>query len=241
MQRFNDGTEAGLRCIARKCVHRCIHDIHARIDCSKHGRRRNARRIMCVEMDRQIGFLAQRLEQHARGGRLQQARHILDRNNMRASLFHFLRQIDVIIKVVFGAIRVQNIARIADRRFTELVFLQHRIHRHAHVLNPVEAVENAEQVNARARCLAHEIFHHIVRIGFVANPVRTAQKHLQQEVGRAFAHQCQTLPRVFGQEAHGDVESSPAPAFQREQVWQRLRVSIGDPRNIIGAHARGKQ
>ena len=192
-------------------------------------------------MDRQISFLAQRLKQNAGSGRLQKPCHILHRNDMRTSLFNFLGQIDIIFKIIFGAVRVQNIAGVADRRFTKLVFLQHRIHRHAHIFNPVEAVKHAEQINAAARCFAHEILDHIVGIGLVADTIRAAQKHLQQKIRRAFTHQRQTLPRVFGQETHRDIEGRPTPAFQRKQVWQRLRVRLGKAGNVVSAHTGSEQ
>ena len=45
--------------------------------------------VMRVEMQRQIRLLAQGLEQDPRRGRLQQARHILDGDDMRARRFEF--------------------------------------------------------------------------------------------------------------------------------------------------------
>ena len=157
---------------------------------------------------------------------------------MRASFFNFLRQIDVIFEVILGAFRIENITCVTDRCFAELVFLQHRIHRYAHVFDPVQTVENAEQIDAAACCLAHEIFYDIIGIRFVADAVCTAQKHLQKKVRRRFTHQRQTLPRVFGEEAHRNVECRTAPAFQRKQIRQCLRIGIGDAGNVVCAHAR---
>ncbi len=196
---------------------------------------------MGVEVDRQIGFLTQCFKQYARCRRLQQTRHILQRDDMRASFFNLLGQIDIIFKIVFGAIRIENITRIANGRFTKLVLFQHGIHRHAHVLNPVEAVEHAEQVHAAARCFTHEILHQIVRVGLVANAIRATQQHLEQNVRGAFAHHCQTFPWVFRQEAHRYVKGRTAPALKRKQVRQCLRIGIGHARNIIGTHTGCQQ
>ncbi len=152
---------------------------------------------MGVEMDRQIGFFTQRLEKHTCSRRLQQPRHILQRNDMRAGLFNLLGQIDVIFKVVFGAVRIENIACIADGCFAELILFQNSIHRHAHVFNPVEAVEHAEDIHAATCSFTHEVLHHIVRVRLVANAIGAAQQHLQQDIRCTFAHHCQTFPWVF--------------------------------------------
>ena len=91
------------------------------------------------------------------------------------------------------------------------------------------------------RRLADEILDHIVGIVGVADAVGAAQQHLQQDVRRALADQGQPLPRVFGQEPHGDVEGRPAPAFEREQLRQGAGIGAGDPGDVVGAHAGRKQ
>src|SRR3546814_4377288 len=63
--------------------------------------------------------------------------------------------------------------------------------------------------------LADEIFHDIVGIVLVADAVRTAQQHLQQQVRRSFPHQRQPLPRVFGQEARSEEHTSELQSLMR--------------------------
>lgn len=67
---------------------------------------------------------------------------------MGASLFEFACKVGIIFQVILRARRIQDIARVADGCFTQLVFFGYGIHRDAHVLNPVEAVEHTEQVYA---------------------------------------------------------------------------------------------
>ena len=175
-------------------------------------------------MDRQVGRLAQRLEQHACRRRLQQPGHVLDGDDMGAGLLQLLGQRDVVFQVVLGAGGVEDIAGVADRRFAELVLGAHRVHRDPHVVDPVEAVEDAEQVDAAGRRLRDEMADHIVGIVRVADAVGAAQQHLQQKVRRRLADQRQPLPRILRQEAHGHVEGRAAPAFERQQLRQRARV-----------------
>ena len=157
LQRLDERAEAGLRGVAGERVHRRIDRIDAAVDRRQHRRRRQARRVVRVEMDRQVGRLAQRLEQHARRRRLQQPGHVLDGDDMGAGLLQLLGQRDIVFEVVFGARRIEDVAGVADRRFAELVLGAHRVHRDAHVLDPVEAVEHAEQVDAAGRRLRDEM------------------------------------------------------------------------------------
>ena len=117
----------------------------------------------------------------------------------------------------------------------------HRVDRDAHVLDPVEAVEDAEEVHAGLGRAADEIADDIVGIVGVADAVGAAQQHLRQDVGRPLADQRQPLPRVLVEEAHGDVEGRAAPAFERQQLRQAARIGLGDGDDVVGAHARRQQ
>ncbi len=61
----------------------------------------DARGVVGVEVDRQVGRLAQRLEQHAAGRRLQQPGHVLDGDDVGAGRLQLLGQRDVVFQVVF--------------------------------------------------------------------------------------------------------------------------------------------
>ena len=178
-QRLDQRTQAGLRGVAGERVHRRVDRVDAAVDRRQHRRRRQARRVVGVEMDRQVGRLAQRLEQHARRGRLQQPGHVLDGDDMGAGLLELPGQRHVVVEVVFGARRIEDVAGVADRRFAELVLGAHRVHRDAHVVDPVQAVEHPEQVDAAGRRLRDEMADHIVRIVGVADAVGAPEQHLQ--------------------------------------------------------------
>ena len=128
---------------------------------------------------------------------------------------------DIIGERIFGAVRIENVAGVADRALGELACLANGIDRDAHILDPVEAIENTEEIDAVGGP-ADEIFHDIVGIIGVADAIGAAQQHLGQKIWRPLAHEGEALPRILGEKSHRDVESRAAPAFEREQLRQPL-------------------
>ena len=150
-QGLHDRAEAGLRCRARHGIDGRVDGVDPGFGRREHGRRRYPRRVMRVQMQRQAARLPQGLDEHARAGGPQQARHVLDREDMAAGPFQLLGDADIIVERIFGAIGIENVARVADRALGELAGLAHGIDRDTHVLDPVEAIENAEEIDARWR------------------------------------------------------------------------------------------
>ena len=176
-----------------------------------------------------------------RRARLAQAGHVLDAEDVRAGALQLARERDVVLQVVLRLARIGEVAGVADRRLAQLARLAHGVDRDAHVLDPVQRVEDAEQVDAGARRLLDEVAHDVVGIVRVADRVRRAQQHLQQQVRHRRAQLVQPLPRTFLQEAHRHVEGRAAPAFDREQVRHEARVVRRDRREVVRAEARGEQ
>lgn len=73
-----------------------------------------------MEVDRQTGRLTQRLEQNPGGGRFQQARHVLDGDDMSSGLFKLGGKVGIIFEIVFRTSRIQQIAGVADGRLANL-------------------------------------------------------------------------------------------------------------------------
>ena len=97
-QGLDDGAEAGLGGHARHGVHRRIHRIHAGVDGGQHGGGADARGVVGVQVHRHPDLLAQGLHQHAGGGGLEQAGHVLDGEDVAAGLLEFLRHLHVVIQ-----------------------------------------------------------------------------------------------------------------------------------------------
>ena len=123
---------------------------------------------------------------------------------------------DIVFQVILGAVGVKDIAGIANRAFADLAVINHSVHRHAHVFNPVQAVEHAEDIHTFGRGDAHEFLHDVVGVIGIAHAVRPAQQHLGHHVGNCGAQVAQALPRAFLQKPVCHVECRTAPAFHRE-------------------------
>ena len=152
-----------------------------------------------------------------------------------------LAHIDVVLQVVLGPVRVVDVAGIADRTLADLVVLDHRIHRDAHVLHPVEAVEDAEDIDPGGGGHTHEFLHHIVGIIGIADAVRGTQQHLGHQVRHRGAQVAQALPGTFLQEAVGHVEGGTAPAFDGEKLRQVGGIGGRHLDHVDGPHPRGEQ
>ena len=240
-ERGDDRAEAGLRGEPAHRIHRRVDGVDPGLDRGEHAGGGDPAGIVGVEVDRDADLPLQRLDEDAGGRRLAQPRHVLETEDMGARRLQLAGQRDVVVEVVFRAAGIGDVAGVADRRLAEPAGLQHRIHRRAHVLDPVERIEDAEQVDPALRRLAHEIAHHVVGIGGVADAVRGAQQHLGQQVGHRRAQPLQTLPRAFVEKAHRHVEGGAAPALDREELGQHARIGRRDGRQVVAAHPCGQQ
>ena len=217
-QSFDNRTETGLRCAAGEGIHGRIDRIGTCFGRCQNARCRNAAGVMRVEMNGQADFVFQCLHQTARCGRLQQTRHVLETQHMGTGGLQLPCHADIVLEVVLGAVRIEDIAGVADRGLADAVRIQHRVHGDAHVVDPVKAVKYAEHVDAGLRGLCNEGFHHIVRIGRVADAVGAAQQHLQHQVRHGDPQIAQPLPRTLLQETIGNVECCATPALDAEQA-----------------------
>ena len=160
---------------------------------------------------------------------------------MGAGIAQFLPHGDIVFQVVFRAVGVENVTRVADRAFADLVLLLYCVHGDAHVLHPVQAVEHTEYVNAGVRRHAHKFLHHVVRIVGVTHTVGPAQQHLGHHVGQGRAQVAQALPGAFLQEAIGHVKRRAAPAFDGKQLGQGVGIGRGDLDHVDRPHPCGQQ
>ena len=240
-QRLDDRAQVRLRSEPAHRIQRAVDRIHAGIHCHQHAGRGDAAGVVRVEVHRDADLLLQRLDQRPGRARLAQARHVLDAQYVCARLLEFLRQPYVVLDVVLGLARVVQVSGVADRRLAEPVGLEHRVHRNAHVLDPVQRIEHTEQVDTALRRLLDEIAHHVVGVVGVADGIRRAQQHLQQQVRHRLAERREPVPGAFPEEAHGDVEGRAAPALDREEFRRETRVGRRHGRHVTRAEAGGEQ
>ena len=112
-----------------------------------------------------------------------------------AGLLQLLGEADIVVQRVLGAVGIEDVAGVADRALAELAVVAHGVDRDAHVLDPVQAVEDAEQVHAGVGGLLDEVADDVVGVVGVADAVGAAQQHLREEVGHALADLAPGAPR----------------------------------------------
>ena len=215
--------------------------VHAGVGRFENGARVDAAGIVRVEVDRDADLLAQRLHQFLGRIGLAQPGHVLDGEDVRAHPLQLLRHAHVVLQRVLVALGIEDVAGVADGGFADRVRLAHGLHGGLHVGQPVERIEDAEDVDALRGGFIDELRDDVVRVGGVADGVGGAQQHLEADVGHGVAQFAQARARVFVQEAHGDVEGGAAPHFQAEEVVQPVRDEVGDGQHVVGADARGQQ
>ncbi len=201
-----------------------IGDIHIRVASPKNASGIDAAGVVRVEMDRNVHFLPQRLDQGVRRIRPAQTRHVLDRQNVRSHPHQFLGHLHVIFQAVFASVGIENIAGVTDCGFADCVgFFPDGVHRDRHIFGPVQRIENAEDVDAVLGRTNDKLANDVVGIIGVTNGIAGAQKHLKKNVGHFFAQLVEPIPRVFLKKSHGRVEGRPAPHFQAEKLRREVR------------------
>ncbi len=152
---------------------------------------------MRVEVDRDRDLVLQRRDQRLRRRRLDQPAHILDGEDVGARGLEFLGQPHIIAQRIFRPVRVVDVAGITEGRLAETARLEHRIHGDPHVLDPIERIEDAEDIDPGLGGAVDEFLDHVVRIVGIADPVRGPDQHLGQQVRHGAPQVAQPLPGAF--------------------------------------------
>lgn len=193
-------------------------------------------------MDRKVESLAQCRDQLGGGGRTQQTRHVLDRDDVRAGVDDLVREAQVVVEGVEVFRRIQQIAGVAERHFGDGgPRVADRLDRRTHLLHVVERVEDAEDVDATGSGLRDERLGHGRGVRRVADRVATAQQHLDRHVGQRRTEFVEALPGVLAEEAQRDVVGGTAPCLDREQTGSEPRQVRRRGDQVLRAHTRGQE
>ena len=85
------------------------------------------------------------------------------------------------------------------------------------------------------------MLHHVVGIARVADRVRRAHHHLQEQIGYGRAQARQPLPGVLTQKPQHDIERRPAPAFEGKELRRQTGVGRCDGQDVVGPDPRRQQ
>ena len=130
--------------------------------------------------------------------RFQQARHVLNPQYMGTGILNILRQLGVVLEIVFGLGRIQDIACITKRSFRQTLGLgAHVFNTRSNGLHPVQGIKNAEDIQACFPGLSDKLFNQVVRIGLIPHSIGPANQHLGQDVRHGLSKKGQTFPGVL--------------------------------------------
>ena len=174
-QRLGDRAEIGLGGEAGHRIDRAIDRIRACLDGGEHACGADATGVVRVKVQWQADFLFQGPHQDAGRMRLAQPAHVLDAQDMGAHGLELGRKLQVITQVVLGFLRIREVAGIAEGRLAQSSAAPDRLDSDLHVLGPVQAVEDPEDIDTGLSGLLDKVAHDIVRIVGVAHRVGRAE------------------------------------------------------------------
>ena len=164
---------------------------------------------MGVHHDGQVHRVLQGRDQVIGVLRGEDAGHVLDADRADA---HFLQFLDHLHILVQGVHRARGIG---DRAGGHGAAVHGFLNGHLQVVDVVQGVKNADDVDAVADRGAHKATDDVVTVVLVAQDVLAAQQHLQLGVGHLGADLSEPLPGVFIQETQADVKGGAAPHLGR--------------------------
>ena len=197
--------------------------------------------VVRMEVDRQADFILERRDQLLAGIRFQKTGHVLDGDHVSAAFFELFRHIHIVFQSELVVLRVEDVARVADGRLTELALLDDFVHRHFHAGDPVEGVEDTEDVDARFGGLFDELADDVVGVVRVADGIGAAEKHLERDVRDESAQFLEALPRVLIEEAERGIERGAAPHLEGEGVGEDLGCAFRALQHVSRPHAGGEE
>ena len=128
-KRLDDRAQAGLRGQARHRGHGSVGNVEPDLGTLEDAGGLGPADVMGVKVDRHAHFLTQGLDQFLGGERLAQAGHVLDGDQVRASLLQLSGHREIVLEVVLGASGIEDIAGVADGRLAKRAGLAHGLQR----------------------------------------------------------------------------------------------------------------
>jgi hypothetical protein len=125
--------------------------------------------------------------------------------------------------------------------FTNAAGLLHSLDANLQLVDVVQGIEDAEDIDTVLLRLLNEVVNSIVGQRRVGDTVGSTEEHLERDVGNGLAHLPESVPRILVQEAVRYVESGTAPALQTVHVGESMAGLLGDIKEIDCADTRGQK
>ena len=241
LQRVVHGSHGRLAGAAGEGAGSHVQDVYAGFHSLRIGVNAAAAAFVGVQVNRQIYRIFQRGNQSIRSFRFQEAGHIFDSDDVRAGILHLLSQVGVVLERIFLALRIHDVAGVAEASFGELFFFADFVDGDGHMVQLVQAVEDTEYIHAIVSGLVDEVAHHIFRIVGVADGVRATGQHLEEDIRCCFSHLAQSFPWAFVQETIRYVEGRAAPVFEGEELRHVDSGVVDGVHDVVGSHASSQE
>ncbi len=220
---------------------RSVDGVRAGVGRREQGGELTAGGVVGVYLDGQVEVRPQRRHQDARRGRSQEPRHVLDREYVGAGGDESFGQAEIVVEGIDRFCRIRQVTGVTQRALGDRASLDDRVDRRPHLLDVVQRVEHAEDVDTGCGRLGDERPDHVIGVRGVTDRVASAQQHLQADVRYPLADGGETFPRVLRQEPQRHIVGRPAPALQAQQLGGEPGVRGRRRENLSGPQAGGQQ
>ena len=159
-----------------------------------------------------------------------------------------VRQVNIVLQVVLvlglavPADGARHVSGVAQRPLCDgAVDRADGVDAEEHIVEVVERIEHAEDVDSRSMSFLGKLPHDVVRVGSVPHRVGAAEEHLERNVGHRGAQLLEAPPGALVQEAQRDIKGGPSPDLERGRGRQSVCRERRGADEVVGADPRGEQ
>ena len=240
-ERGEDGVDARLRSHARQAIGGSIDDVGTSLSTGRHGSDTGTRRVVGVDVDGQVGvFLANGADQKGSGVGLENTSHVLDAKDVDVKLDKLIDELKVVVEVVL-LLGVQHVTAVANGTLDHTASLVDGLDTDLELVDVVKGVEYSEDVDAILLSLVDKVVDGVVGERGVGDTVGASEKHLEGDVGYELSHTAKSVPGVFVEEAHGNIEGGASPALQTVEIGQSVAGLLGDVEKVDRSNTRRQE
>lgn len=160
---------------------------------------------------------------------------------MDTFLDQLVNQVEVVVQGVLGLLGVGDVTRVTDSTFNNTTCLLGGVDTELHVFDIVQRIEHSENVQTVLDGLLGEVVNGVVGVRSVTNSVGTSNQGLQRDVWNQLSQSSQTVPRVFVQESHSDIEGGTTPTLQGISVGESVTGLLGNVGHVDRSHSGSQE
>jgi len=149
-------------------------------------------------------------------------------------------ELKVVVEVVL-LLGVQHVTAVANGTLDHTASLVDGLDTDLELVDVVKGVEYSEDVDAILLSLVDKVVDGVVGERGVGDTVGASEKHLEGDVGYELSHTAKSVPGVFVEEAHGNIEGGASPALQTVEIGQSVAGLLGDVEKVDRSNTRRQE